>query len=178
MMNVMLDLETWGTRPGAALRSVGACTFDPYGTSTGEEFYMNISRESCLSLDLHVDPDTEAWWKKQSLEAQRSLERDQQHIDLVVDAFHNWFKKSRGLWIWGQGSNFDPVLWEAVAHRLKKPVPWKFWDTRDTRTAYEMAKLDTRTIRRKGTYHNALDDAKHQALCVQVAFSRVRVGGS
>lgn len=28
-INVMLDLETWGTRPGCDIRSIGACVFDP-----------------------------------------------------------------------------------------------------------------------------------------------------
>ena len=28
--NVMLDLETWGTAPGSALRSIGAVMFDPH----------------------------------------------------------------------------------------------------------------------------------------------------
>lgn len=27
--HVMLDLETWGTRPGCEIRSIGACVFDP-----------------------------------------------------------------------------------------------------------------------------------------------------
>lgn len=29
MIHVMLDLETWGTRPGCDIRSIGACVFDP-----------------------------------------------------------------------------------------------------------------------------------------------------
>lgn len=28
-IHVMLDLETWGTRPGCEIRSIGACVFDP-----------------------------------------------------------------------------------------------------------------------------------------------------
>lgn len=174
MLNVMLDLETWGTRPGAALRSIGAVMFDPYVEGTGAEFYMNIDRDSCLRLGLHVDPDTERWWQQQSIDAQKSLERDQKPIDLVTDNFHDWFRKNKGLWIWSQGSNFDVVLWEAMAHLLRKTVPWKFWNARDTRTAYEMGKLDTRGIKRRGTYHNALDDAKHQARCIQEAFRRIK----
>lgn len=29
MIHIMLDLETWGTRPGCDIRSIGACVFDP-----------------------------------------------------------------------------------------------------------------------------------------------------
>lgn len=28
-INIMLDLETWGTEPGCDIRSIGACVFDP-----------------------------------------------------------------------------------------------------------------------------------------------------
>lgn len=28
-VSVMLDLETWGTRPGCDIRSIGAVVFDP-----------------------------------------------------------------------------------------------------------------------------------------------------
>lgn len=29
VLNLMLDLETWGTTPGSDIRSIGACVFDP-----------------------------------------------------------------------------------------------------------------------------------------------------
>lgn len=29
-IHIMLDLETWGTRPGCDIRSIGACVFDPH----------------------------------------------------------------------------------------------------------------------------------------------------
>lgn len=174
MNNVMLDLETWGLRPGAALRSIGAVQFDPYGTTTGDEFYLNIDDASCEKLDLHKEADTVQWWAKQSQEAKAALQVDPVPIEEVVIAFHEFFKRVRGMWIWSQGAAFDVVLWEYIAHRLKNPVPWKFWDVRDTRTAYEMARFDSRTIKRRGTYHNALDDAKHQVACVQAAYRRIK----
>ena len=36
MSDVMLDLETWGTRPGCAIRSIGACVFNPNGEGTSQ----------------------------------------------------------------------------------------------------------------------------------------------
>lgn len=174
IMNVMMDLETWGTAPGAALRSIGAVFFDPYGTTTGEEFYLNISEDSCLRLGLHKDPDTVLWWQNQSKEARQSLLHDPVPVEEVVIAFHEWFRKNKGMWIWSQGASFDVVLWEEVGRRLRNPAPWKFWDVRDTRTAYEMGRFDPRSIKRRGTYHNALDDAKHQAACVQAAYRRIQ----
>jgi hypothetical protein len=35
-----------------------------------------------------------------------------------------------------------------------------------------MAEFNPRTVRRMGTYHNALDDAKHQVECVYRAHAK------
>jgi hypothetical protein len=168
MSHVMLDLETWGTKPGAALRSIGAVFFDLRG-GTGAEFYANIDRESCLAAGLAVDPGTERWWSQQSKQAQDSLLVDPKPLKEVVTLFHAWFFKNKGLKVWSQGANFDGPLWEAAAAAVGARVPWKFYDTRDTRTVYDVFGFDTGMLPRAGTYHNALDDAKHQVRCVQTA---------
>lgn len=169
-MNIMFDLETWGTKPGSILRSIGAVAFEPRGEGiVGEGYYANIDRKSCEEKGLTVDASTEAWWAKQSKEAQDSLLQDQKHIRDVVAGFHQWFSVNRGEQIWCQGANFDSVLWEAVVAACGFRVPWKFWNVRDTRTVYEMCRFNPESVKRPGTYHNALDDAKHQVLCVQAA---------
>lgn len=61
MTAVMLDLETWGTAPGSALRSIGACTFIPATGETPQTFYRNITRASCEAVGLAVDPETVKW---------------------------------------------------------------------------------------------------------------------
>ena len=43
MAHVMVDLETWGTHAGAAIRSIGACMFDPVKGTIEQTFYMNIT---------------------------------------------------------------------------------------------------------------------------------------
>jgi len=43
-MHVMFDLETWGTTPGSALRSIGAVEFDPMGKDIGRTFYRTSAR--------------------------------------------------------------------------------------------------------------------------------------
>jgi len=174
MNNVMLDFETWGTRPGAALRSIGAVVFDPHGTGHGAEFYINIDDESCLDVGMHKEEGTIAWWKKQSREAQDALLVDQRPIRDVAVEFDVWWSKNKGIFVWGQGASFDPVLWEAAMHMLKMRSPWKFWDIRCTRTAYDMGGFNPFTVKRAGTYHNALHDAKHQVVCVQRAYANRR----
>lgn len=169
----MLDLETFGTAPGSVIRSVGAVLFDPNSDRTGAEFYLNIEHDSCLKRGLTVDAATEAWWRRQSRAAQDALLVDPKPLPEVVDEFAAWFRKSGGVFLWSQGANFDEVLWGYAIRSVGYKPPWKFSDARDTRTAYDLAGLNTYSIQRKGTYHNALDDAKHQARCVQMSYARV-----
>lgn len=174
--NIMMDLETWGTTPGSALRSIGACEFNPHTDEIGETFYANIADQSCLSAGLVQDAGTVAWWGRQTQKAQDALLVDQRPLSEVVISFAQWFRKVRGVFVWSQGANFDQPLWDAACRAVGLEAPWKFWDSRCTRTAYDMGGLNPRTIKRMGTHHNALDDAIHQARCVQAAYQNRRNG--
>ena len=172
--HLMIDLETWGTRPGCAIRSIGAISFEPLGTKQGGGFYANVSRESCEEAGLHVEPKTEAWWAEQSSEARARLESEQRPLKEVLEELQEKFARSGVEQIWSQGAGFDVPIWEAAAHALGLQVPWKFWNVRDTRTIYWAADLDIRSVPREGTHHDALEDARYQVKCVQVAMKRLR----
>jgi hypothetical protein len=174
--HVMLDLETWGTGPGCAIRSIGAVEFCPITGKLGDEFYANVTDASCLELGLIKDPGTVAWWSKPANRiAQDSLAKDQMPIGLAVEKFTKFYAAVQGEYLWSQGANFDEPILGHVYKVLKKRSPWKFSCSRDTRTAYHFGEAfgagnySSHTITRDGTYHNALDDAKHQAVCVVAA---------
>lgn len=173
MQHVMIDLETYGTRPGCVLRSVGLVFFDPRGDSLGAEFYANFTEEDQLEVGAHKDPDTIAWWERQSSQAQAQLLVEQKSFVHVAGEIHSFIKDNRGKFVWSQGSNFDVVLLEHSLSLFGRKAPWLFYNTRDTRTAYEMAGFNTKSLVREGTYHNALDDAKHQARCVQASYRKL-----
>ena len=172
MEHIMLDLETFGTAPGCAMRSIGAVAFDPHSDGCGQEFYANIEKQSCVDVGLHIDPKTERWWAEQSVAAQKALEEDQVPLAEAVSGFNKWFRAAGGVYVWSQGANFDVVLIEAAMKAVKAFVPWKFWNARDTRTVYHMFGFDDKSLPREGVHHNALNDAKHQAACVQTAMRR------
>jgi len=176
MAHIMVDLETFGTKPGSVLRSIGAAVFSLDTGDVGSTFYRNITRQSCEAVGLTADPATEKWWASQSREAQEALLVDPRPIGQVIDDFHEWFRSNRGVQVWSQGANFDPVLWEAAvkARLATAQPPWKFWNVRDTRTVYEAAYFDDKAVPRDATYHNALDDSLHQIKCVTEALRQLR----
>lgn len=168
-MHIMLDLETWGTRPGAAIRSVGACVFDPMTGDIGSTFYRNITDASCEAMGLVKDASTVRWWGEQSFASQQAFNTDQRPLSEVLIAFNQWWKGSGGQYVYGHGANFDPVILEAAFEAVMLEAPWKFWNVRCCRTILAMG---SRRVQRNKTdvHHNALDDATAQARAVAAAF--------
>lgn len=171
MRHLMLDLETWGTRAGCGVRSIGAVMFDR--SQTGPEFYLNIG--SCPT-ELTRDEATVTWWSRQSEAAQAAfLSPEPVPLDQAVVLFGDWFREKGAEFVWCHGATFDVPVWEAAANSVLRKVPWKYWNVRDTRTLYAVANFDPTEVTFAGAKHNALDDAKHQARCVQAACSRVHL---
>lgn len=179
MQDVMLDLETLGTRPGCVIRSIGAIFFNPHADEFGATFYVNVDRMSCELAGLHVDANTEAWWARQSAQARAALEVDPQPIVDALWSFNSFWQTHGGERIWSHGANFDQPILEACYHAEGSlQIPWSFWNSRCTRTVYDIAQIDTRKMSVGETKHNALDDARAQARAVQAAMRRIRVGPS
>ena len=169
-MDIMFDLETSGRWRGCRVFSLGAVSFN---ISTGEiksSFYRNVD---CSGTSLLDDPETMKWWSSQSKEAKDHLMIDRIPLIEAVENFSGWFNQVGGEEVWAQGANFDFPIWEGACHSVGKTAPWKFWNTRDTRTAYSMANLITSEIPREGVHHNALDDCIYQVKCLTQAYKNI-----
>jgi hypothetical protein len=168
MLDVMLDLETLGRKPGCVILEIGAVRFGPTGVDRENAFHSVISTSSCVAAGLNVDPETKAWWSKQSSKAQRLLSEALQtppdkDLRYVLGAFTGWLGK--GARIWGCGASFDePILGEAY-DRLGLSRPWRFSDCRCFRTLRELLPTTAavQAPAHVGTTHRALDDAEWQA---------------
>lgn len=158
--DAMIDIEALGTRPGAAILSIGAVMFGPGGL--GETFYAPVLLASCGAVGLTMDPATVTWWMRQSGEASAAAFRDDAaRLPQVLLTFSDWFKAQCATHPWCHGATFDVPLLDAAYRACGLTAPWEFWNVRDTRTLYDLAgvKVDRAT----GTHHNALDDAINQA---------------
>lgn len=168
----MCDIESWGVRPGCAIRSIGAVEFELNG-AMGDTFYANVTRASCEAAGLHVDPNTEKWWSEQSEAARAVLDFEQMPLDHALLGFFCWFVDKRAEKIWSHGATFDIPIIEATAHAVKLRAPWKFWNARDTRTLHDLCDFDVRDMNRASGHHNALDDARFQVACVAAALQKL-----
>lgn len=154
-----LDLETLGTRPGDTILSVGACLFD-HERGIYSEMHLTINQESSRAAGLRAQKSTLAWWQEQSAEAKAAAFKGEFSLETALQMFRMWLPEDT--LVYGNGANFDNNLLAAAYRAMKQEPPWKYWDDRCYRTIAAMF-MKTRT-ERVGTYHNALDDAKTQAL--------------
>ncbi|WP_127471953.1 3'-5' exonuclease [Thiomicrorhabdus aquaedulcis] len=175
MNNLMIDIETLGTKPGSVIASIGAVFFNPATGETGAEFEVLISVEASKKLGLTTDAATVAWWDKQSKNAQQQLQGSLSP-ELAMDDFlqfvisHCERDKVKA---WGNGASFDPVLIEAAfdkcnqRYEVSVEAPFKYWNIRDVRTLVDLGREigfdPKRDMPFDGVPHSALADAKHQA---------------
>jgi hypothetical protein len=176
LRDVMVDTETYGTAPGSIILSIGAIGFDPETGELGSRFYKVFSMEDSKRIGMTEDPETVAWWGRQSVEARKVISEaraSNNTVEAVLTRFREWFQKnySGNGRIWGCGANFDEPLITAAYAKVNAKLdeskriipPYRFWNSRCYRTLKEewpMVKLGERT----GTYHNALGDAETQAV--------------
>lgn len=166
MKHVMVDLETLGTRAGCSILSIGAVFFD-VEHGLGSELYTVVRRDSCLDAGLTEDPDTLAWWRRQSPEAQEVLacagnETVAYTLTNALEEFRQFIKLSTSVKVWGNGADFDNPILVAAYHAVNARQAWAAFNGRCYRTIKNLYPAQKLTAR-QGVHHNALDDAKSQA---------------
>ena len=163
--NIMIDLETLGTRPGCSILSIGACEFG--AEDIGKQFYKVVNLESCSDWGLKIEPRTTLWWLEQGEDARIALLKAQgqsQPLDIALNeliAAFKWKNKK----VWCNGASFDFPILTAAFDAVGLREPWQYWDQMDYRTlkglvpreVYEKCKVDA------GVKHHALMDAIAQA---------------
>ena len=159
IIEAMVDLETLDNRPTSHILSIGATLMH----DTERTFYSVIgTKEQYRS----VNQNTIDWWCEQSEAARNEvlIETDKSLKEELIK-FADFFKSSGAQYIWSHGDDFDTVILRNAFEQFGIELPWKFWNTRDTRTLIDTAKrLKGKTFEpdRTGVYHNALHDAIFQ----------------
>ena len=171
----MIDLETLNTTPDATILTIGAVKFDPFGRELQEpkmdSFYCKVDTDSCDRIGLTTNDDTIAWWASQSKEAQDAAFDPTDRLD-IEEAFARLYKFCWGAKrVWANGSCFDIIICEHVYRKINRAIPWKFWEIRDVRTAFD---LGINPQRPPVTAHHALEDAWNQAVGIQNVYNTLR----
>lgn len=171
-IHAMIDLETLHTTPQAAVLTVGGVKFDPNNESEPHsEFYYKLDIDS---QERDISDDTIAWWGQQDAKVQEEAfsPEGRVHIDEFLDSLPRWMVGVDVLW--GHGYGFDITIIEDMLRQRGKPIPWQFWQVKDSRTLFSCCKVDPRKAMQTDL-HNALADAYFQAKSVQVAYKELGI---
>ena len=159
-IELMVDIETLSNNESAHILSIGAVAMH----NLEHTFYKVIGTKEQWRT---VRSATIDWWCEQSEEARNEvlIETDVSLKSALLE-FKEFVELIKPTRIWSHGDDFDTVILNNAFRQFNIKCPWKFWETRDTRTLIDTAiELTGRNFEpnRTGIYHNALDDAVFQA---------------
>lgn len=166
--NFMVDIETIGTTPGAAILSIGACEFEfdiaPPSPSYFNPFYVNINLLDSLFSGFRVEPETVNWWMHNSKESRLALVLDPALTvrDALVEFNKYLPNRNDDYHLWAKGPDFDLVMMAEAYKMLEMKQPWSFRNSRDVRTICWAGGVPPEPSG-KLIQHNALHDAQEQA---------------
>lgn len=180
--DIMLDLETYGTGTNAAIKSIGACAFNPESNRV-EQAISSFHRRIDLTKSRfpgEIDASTVEWWLRQSEDARRSLLVEPGvELGCALLEFISWCERygtSKELTLWSNGPTFDERLLREAFTRYGLTFPISFRNSGCLRTLRNVAqRLGLPKVELVNTnLHDALSDARVQAMEVCETLARMR----
>lgn len=169
--HLMVDMETLAVSPKSVVLSLGAVHFDPLSNGIKDTIYFKIDLDDQDKLNREIDPNTIEWWGKQdpAIMEEAFSATDRIPLTEAMDQFHKFAWGCDAFW--SHGATFDLVIIEDILRQLNRPLPWNYWQLRDTRTLFD---LGFNPDMPQGSKHDALQDAIRQAVGVQNVYSQLR----
>lgn len=170
--HLMVDLETMAVTPRAVVLTLGAVHFNPYGNGYGDKLYLRFDLDDQDKLNREIDPNTLDWWAKQDPKVMEEAFSPDNRVPLrdAMDQFHKFAWGCDAFW--AHGSLFDIAILEDLYRQIEKPVPWQYWQIRDTRTIFD---LGWDPDMPQASKHDALQDAIRQSVGVQNVYAKLKV---
>jgi hypothetical protein len=167
--HLMIDIEGLGTGPDAAILTIAAQSFDPFGTGYYDRhYYARVTLES--QENRRIQDDTLAWWATQP-EAQNEAfaEDNRVPLDQALDELYKLAWQHD--YIWAQGPTYDINILEHAYKSYNKTQPWQFYRIRDSRTVLSL--WPGRPV--PPTSHHALEDTRKQINILQQTLKHLDV---
>lgn len=173
----MIDIETLGNRPNAAIVQIGIVAFDPVSGETAKPWSASVEVHPKSEMDV----DTVYWWMQQSDEARASVfnggriapEDGLRYLNQYIEQYSD---EVVGYKVWSKPSTFDIVILENLYRNCGITVPWAHWNTRCLRTLIDAAKLSRDEEAKPTLAHDAASDAEAQAKTAIKCFKKLDNG--
>ena len=171
-IHIMLDLETFGTNPSAAIVQIGAVVFylDDEPQPLPASFERTVALQSSILAGGKVDVETVGWWRSQSFDAKAAVCSDAVPLAPALVAFALWLPLNA--YLWSHGAAFDVPVLDSAYRSINTAPPWNYRRVRDTRTLFWLAETTAGWQKPKRmTAHTARADAAAQAADVVSAYT-------
>lgn len=171
--DVMLDIETLGTKMGSVILSVAFIPFKENDVG----YVSNLNVDDQLKAGMEINYETVKWWfsddKVESLI--RSI-KNPQPVLKVLEEIED-FVSIKEFTLWSHGANFDEPMLNTLFSAFGKRAPWSHRSVRDTRTIFDLAGVDYSRdfCLTQDKQHTAVDDAKNQIKAVKFALSTLNM---
>lgn len=176
MNDIMVDIETMGTKPGCAIVSIGAVQFDLKSGQTGDKFYCNIDLKDCQDNGLKLEADTVWWWLSQNKSAQEALNCERLLLENALQKFERWFENinTQNLQIWANSPSFDLSVLESAFNIMGRKQPWFYWQERDVRTLVSFNPELKKSIV-NDLPHDAISDCLYQIKYCSAIYNSINI---
>ena len=170
VMDVMIDIETLGTKSNCPVISIGAVAFDL--TTIHGSFYTALDVEEQIDSGKRIaDASTIKWWMGQSGAAKTVFKENPEDTKFGLQQLALFLSSFDDFYVWGNGATFDITILESIFDSYGVEIPWKYNRIMDQRTIKRFLGKDVK-LKREGVYHNAVDDATTQAKFIQECLRR------
>jgi len=158
MDNLMVDIESLGTKLNSVITQIGACYFSKEG-EIGDKFLVNIDIQTCLDLGLEIQKRTLLWW----LERVHLITWTKETLGLskALFKFREFCQKNKKAKVWCHAT-FDIPLLENAYEKLGQRLPFSYKLVRDIRTLVDLSRIKREKGKEDPKTHNALDDCIYQ----------------
>lgn len=133
--NVMIDIETLGTRHSSVFLSIAAVPFDTQKRVAAKKFfYKTVQLESALMAGLTIDSATLQWWLEQKPAIMAKMFKDSAPLPDVLKQLSEFFTVNDLTTPWGNSASFDLGILANAYQKCGMVPPWKFYNERCYRT--------------------------------------------
>lgn len=178
MKRFSIDIESLSLEPNALVLSIGAVLFDRHNGVEAEYYTAINGAEQQDTYGRHLSHSTVMWWLSQTAmdPATAAVFANPVGVKTALEGLRDFVAAHTTMWadpyeVWFQGPQFDAVAIGSLCKAADVQVPWRYNAVRDLRTLLAMARAHGTTdealergIGSEYHAHNALDDAKMQAI--------------
>lgn len=180
--DIILDIETLGTKNGATIFQIAASSFD---INTGAIYEsINLTGDIEKYDELSVDGSTLKWWLNTDKELLHSLLTEgalseEELVRQLVDWIYAQSDDDKSIYLWGNGILFDNVKVSNLCAKFGIKYPIFFRNDRDVRTILELStiksgmtakEIQTSVNEESERKHDAHDDVKFQIRLVRKCY--------